>query len=364
MALTTVETGLSFITYTGDGAITDFNFTFGYEDPTEIKVQVNGSNITYTSGVAGAGQYSVSGQTVTRGSAGTAGDVVKIYRQSKNDARYVDYSAGSNLPASVLDKDSNQLFRIIQELIDGQATATGFLPAPGGNGTSQTNVITVSGDGTSGTDTGLELDNALFQVFVNGLRAHPSDYSVDGSVLTFNYGLPTDSIVMVEFLTAGGSITAIANGTVDTAQIATDAITADKIEDDAVEWSHLKDAAFDGDWDTIEATESPQGILENLNTRLVAVEAMNALSSGDLKITEVKIEGSSGVNTMTFTNGQPDYVVWIGPNFASGDQNMGIIAQGSTETISGQTVVLSGSVLSNSSTSQTFQYALALQEIA
>lgn len=194
-----------------------------------------------------------------------------------------------------------------------------MLVPPGGNGTSPMQVVPIDGDGTSGTDTGLDLDNALIQVFVNGILAHPNDYSITGSTLTFNYPLPTGVTVLIQLLSGGGAITTIDNGAVDTGQIAEDAITADKVEDGAIEWSHLKDASFDGDWDTIADTESPQGILENLDARLEVVEALTTLSSGDYKVTEFKVEGSSGVDSMTFTNGQPDFVLWIGPSFASGD---------------------------------------------
>lgn len=355
MALTTVESGLSFVTYTGDGVITAYPFTFSYIDPSEIKVQVNGSNITYTTGVATSGQYSVTTGQVTLGAAGTDGDVVKIYRNTKRDSRYVDFSPGSNLTAATLDKSANQLFHIVQELIDGQLTATGFLPAPGGNGSSQTNQVDIDGDGMSGTDTGLDLDNALFQIFVNGIRAHPSDYSVDGSTLTFNYPLTANDVIILEFLTAGGSITAIDNGVVDTAQLAEDAITSAKIADGAVEWSHFKDAAFDGDWSTIDDTESPQGILEDLNTRLTLVEALNTLSSGDIKISEIIIHGSAQTIT-TFSNGQPDYVLWIDAE----NNNSGMVAQGTTN--ANQT--LSGSTLTSASSGDNRpEYVIAFQEV-
>lgn len=285
MATTTVETGTTFVTYTGDGVETDFTFAFTSIHPSEIKVQVNGSNQVYTTGVAALGQYSVSGATVTLGSAGADGDVIKIFRNTKRDARYVDFAPGATLTAATLDKDSDQLFNLVQELIDGQLTATGFLPAPGGGGTNPEVVVPIDGDdGTGGIDTGTNLDNALLQVFRNGILMHPSDYSISGTTITTAYPLEVGDIILIQLLTGGGSITTISNGAVNTSQIAEDAITNDKIADGAVDWSKLKDADFDGAWGSIEATESPQGLLENLNTRLAAAEAtittLSAASGG------------------------------------------------------------------------------------
>lgn len=69
-------------------------------------------------------EYTVNSNTeqITVSATLEVGDVLVIKRETKIDARYVDFTNGSNLDESTLDLDSLQLFHLIQEIYDQAVT--------------------------------------------------------------------------------------------------------------------------------------------------------------------------------------------------------------------------------------------------
>lgn len=100
---------LSKVQYNGDGVQTDFPVAFPYLKKDHIKVTVNGSDVSFTW---------PSDSTVRVSPAPANGTIVEVNRDTPNDARLVDFVNGSTLSADQLDRDSNQIFFIVQEAFD------------------------------------------------------------------------------------------------------------------------------------------------------------------------------------------------------------------------------------------------------
>ena len=101
---------LSFVLYTANGSTNQFDITFSYIEQSHIKVFVNNvedTNFTF-----------VNSSRIQTSSTPTNGQVVKIERQTPTNARLVDFSDGSVLTESDLDKSANQKFFIAQETTD------------------------------------------------------------------------------------------------------------------------------------------------------------------------------------------------------------------------------------------------------
>ena len=101
---------LSFVTYTANGSTNQFDITFSYIEQSHIKVFVN--NVEDTSFTF------VNSSRIQTSSTPTNGQVVKIERNTPTSARLVDFSDGSVLTESDLDKSANQNFFIAQETTD------------------------------------------------------------------------------------------------------------------------------------------------------------------------------------------------------------------------------------------------------
>jgi hypothetical protein len=100
---------LSFVTYTGDGAVTSFNVTFPYINKTDVSVLVNEVSTSFT--WLSASQVSVSPAPVS-------GSTVKIKRATNNTTREVDFVDSAVLTESDLDKANEQNFYLSQEAKD------------------------------------------------------------------------------------------------------------------------------------------------------------------------------------------------------------------------------------------------------
>lgn len=100
----------SYIRYYADGSTTRFNIPFPYLLKTHIKVKVKG---TYTEDFT-----FFDDATIELGFTPAQDDIVVIYRDTNSDNRLVVYENGSILDADDLNKDSQQLFYLIQESLD------------------------------------------------------------------------------------------------------------------------------------------------------------------------------------------------------------------------------------------------------
>lgn len=202
------------------------------------------------------------------------GTSVVIQRETKDDARYVTYTDNSIIDEDVLNRDSDQLFYLIQENIDGLEDA--MVKEPGGTywagqglevrnaapGTTNNSLATVgqinaavagslvatidniqswnyTGDGTTvnynltDAPAGLTSDEQVM-VYVSGVRQnHNTDYNLNTSVtpkrIEFTTAPPSSANIYMLVVTGDVTIGTLADGIVTTAKIADDAVTEDKI---------------------------------------------------------------------------------------------------------------------------------------
>lgn len=120
---------LSYVLYTNQTGTGPFNFTFPYISTAHIKVEKNGTVLTLNT------HYTLSTSPtpqITLTSALVATDTLRIYRETPgrsaapNNQPLVDFTDGSVLTASDLDKNTQQLLYLVQESDD---TGSGALAA-------------------------------------------------------------------------------------------------------------------------------------------------------------------------------------------------------------------------------------------
>ena len=105
---------LAQVSYTGDGSTTQYSITFPFLDSTHIKAFVNGASNT---------AFTISSSTLTFSSAPANSAVIRIERQTPTASRLVDFTDGSVLTESDLDKSADQNFYIAQEISDANQSA-------------------------------------------------------------------------------------------------------------------------------------------------------------------------------------------------------------------------------------------------
>jgi len=107
---------LSYNTYTGDGATTNFTFTPAYINQSDVKVYEDGVLQTVTT------DYTWFNSTTIQFNAAPANlAAIRFNRVTQNTSRVVDFQDASTLTESDLDLSANQLFFIAQEAIDDAA---------------------------------------------------------------------------------------------------------------------------------------------------------------------------------------------------------------------------------------------------
>ena len=86
-----------------NGGATSYAITIEYLKASDIKVRIDGALQTYTTGTPGSGEYSVSGTTVTLGTAAPSGSGnVHIYRETDVNTAAAVFAAGSSIRAADL----------------------------------------------------------------------------------------------------------------------------------------------------------------------------------------------------------------------------------------------------------------------
>ncbi len=232
---------LSYVTYQGDGAETDFNITFDYISRSHVHVYLDAIETE---------DFSWLSDSQIRLDSPAGADVeVKPKRETPITARLVDFQNGSTINADTdLDTDSNQLFFLLQEAIDRA------VDAPAENATA---VITPDhfedGDGfTAGVSTSVTLsavpgNKANTFVTMNGVVQHKSTYDVSGLTLTFDTAIPAEvtEIEVIQFPTS--VYLTLGQGAVATVHIADQAVTAPKLADSAVTEDKIATGAVTAD---------------------------------------------------------------------------------------------------------------------
>jgi hypothetical protein len=195
-------------------------------------------------------------------------DLLRIVRETKGDARYVDYVDSTNITSELLDLDSNQLFFLVQEAIDlqtdamtvgtdgawaGRGRKIGNIAA-GVNGTDAVTVnqlqaavtgalpASLSGIGTvvytgDGSTTAFPLPSAIsaitdpsdVEVYINGLRQRPgTHYTIVSTNITITPAPSASDNILVAF--PEGAVSAVlTTNTVTTTALQDNAVTVAKI---------------------------------------------------------------------------------------------------------------------------------------
>ena len=105
------------VSYTGDGNTTQYSITFSFIDSTHVKAFIDGTETT---------AFTISSSTLTFTSAPANGAVIRIERQTPVNSRLVDFTDGSVLTESDLDKSADQNFYIAQEITDDSQSKLGL----------------------------------------------------------------------------------------------------------------------------------------------------------------------------------------------------------------------------------------------
>ncbi len=108
---------LAQVTYTGNGSTTQYSITFPFLDSTHVKAFIDGTQTT---------AFTISSSTLTFTSAPANSAIIKIERQTPTDTRIVDFTDGSVLTESDLDKSADQNFFIAQEISDDSQSKLGL----------------------------------------------------------------------------------------------------------------------------------------------------------------------------------------------------------------------------------------------
>lgn len=225
-------------TYTGDGSLKTFSFTFPYLEETDIRVSLDGSDTS---------AYSLANATTIQfNTAPSNGVAVRIYRVTDQTAPPTTFFAGSSIRAQDLNDNFLQTLYVAQE-------------------TDQIARNLTAGDIAPGSITSLQLADGAVSAVKLGTNSVGTD-ALYSSLSDFNDSLRPvvrDSIRNLAVTTAK-----IADDAVTTAKIAADAVTAAKIADDAVTTDQILDGAV-----TRAKTTDPGVVLQVQRTVFTAADS-------------------------------------------------------------------------------------------
>ena len=106
-------------TYTANGILTQFSFTFPYLEESDVKVSLDGVDQATT-------EYSfANATTIEFNTAPTNGQDVRIYRVTDTDAAQATFFAGSSIRAQDLNDNNLQLLYATQETVNRRVDSTG-----------------------------------------------------------------------------------------------------------------------------------------------------------------------------------------------------------------------------------------------
>jgi len=305
---TTSESGLSYVIYVATGGETSLTIPFGYLDKSHVLVDFDGVGKLYTTDFTIAGSYSSPGNgtlNFVSGHEPTAGALVRIYRKTPIERLYREFPDGSVLVGSDLNNAHLQLLYRLQEGVDLQTVVP-----PGSSVADPFITITISDDADVDYDIPGAFDKAQLDIYQNGILVHPSDYTLtvagNTTTITFLQTIFVGDIFLVRILVNGGSLT-VGSGSVTEGSIADGSVSNAKLADGAVSWDKLADGSFT-DWDGITDLTGPQDLLNDLNDRLEALEALTISQVQIERVLSPAIPSAEATYTASFSF-TPDYVL-------------------------------------------------------
>ena len=106
-------------TYTGNGSLTEYSFTFPYLEESDVKVSLDGvDQLTTAYTLANA-------TTISFNTAPANGVAIRIYRVTATDSAQATFFAGSAIRAQDLNDNNNQLLYATQETVNRRLDSTG-----------------------------------------------------------------------------------------------------------------------------------------------------------------------------------------------------------------------------------------------
>jgi len=131
-------------TYTGNGSLTEYSFTFPYLEESNVKVSLDGVD-------QATSEYSfANATTISFNTAPANGVAIRIYRVTATDSAQATFFAGSAIRAQDLNDNNNQLLYATQETVNRRLDSTGGTMS--GDLNMGGNKITNVADPTGGTD--------------------------------------------------------------------------------------------------------------------------------------------------------------------------------------------------------------------
>ena len=194
-------------TYTGNGSLTTYSFTFPYLEESNVKVSLDGVDQLTTA-------YSfANATTISFNTAPANGVAIRIYRQTSQDAPPATFFAGSAIRA----QDLNDNF--LQQLYVAQETAAATVAA----------------------STGDLADGAITSNLIANNAVSEAKLGTD-SVTTVK--IAANNVTSAKLATDSVTTAKIVGGAVTEAKLATNAVTTTKVADDAVTSAKIADATI------------------------------------------------------------------------------------------------------------------------
>ena len=287
----------TYVDYTATASQTDFAFSFSYLKAEHVKVEINGVDTAAFTLVTSPANK------VVLNSGATAGQVVRVRRNSQPDTNLVDFVNGSVLTETELDfayqhnrflneelaelneaslqigpggtdwdAKSNKILNVSTPTLTGDAATKNYvdqkveqIAAGASTPPSKWQFTGTAGANTTYTVTGADvLGDSAYDVSVNGLVKEPTvDYTVDPDTDTLTIipslaggediviiqrglGIPLTQGTIGTTQIADGAVTTakLANTAVTNAKLATNAVTTDKLANTAVTAAKILDGAI------------------------------------------------------------------------------------------------------------------------
>jgi len=286
-------------TYTGNGTLVQFSFTFPYLDEAEVKVSLDGVDVATS-------EYSLANATTVEfNTAPTSGQAIRIYRETDVEELQATFFSGSAIRAQDLNDNFNQVFYSTQETVDRRLDRTG--------GTLTGDLVMDDSDIVFEGATDDEFETTLTVVDPTADRTITLP-DVTGTVVTTGdtgtvaTGMVADSAITTAKIADSNVTTAkIANSNVTTAKIADSNVTTAKINDSAVTTAKLNDSGVT----TAKIADA------NVTTAKIADSNVTTAKIADANVTTAKIAADAidgtkladnAVDSEHYTDGSIDRV--------------------------------------------------------
>ena len=214
------------VSYTQSGSTNkDFIITFPFLASADIKVQKDG--VTQATSA-----YTITGSTVTFGTAPSAGDVIKLFRDTDIDKSKITFQTGASIRAQDLNDSAKQTLYAVQEQEQASTTASGTgLALTAGS----KNHVTVN-SANDWTLSATAVRSALGDDSIDS--NHYVDQSIDNQHIA-NLAIQNEKIANTTI--TGGKL---ANSTVTGTQLANDCTDSQHYVDGSIDNQHIADLAI------------------------------------------------------------------------------------------------------------------------